>query len=163
MEKKSDIKGILLVVFIIISLALCSYVLYDKILKKDEQNSCLKTDCECENNEKDEDIEDDYYYYDKKLSTKYINIGDPLSYISFDMKNSTWKMNYNACHGYEIINGTFSIEKNRIIMNSETRGGELKIVSNYNFGQYVGILYAITREHFSLAGCTGSDYFVIDK
>ncbi len=47
MENKKDMKGILLVVFAIISLSLGGFIIYDKVLKKESFN-CPKNDCQCE-------------------------------------------------------------------------------------------------------------------
>lgn len=47
MEKKSDLKGVLLGVFLVISLLLGGFIVYDKLLKKEGQLKC-KEECQCE-------------------------------------------------------------------------------------------------------------------
>ena len=161
MENKSDIKGILLVVFIVISILLLGFVVYDKVLKKENCN-CPKNDCQCEKCSKNDDLNNEVKL---TLSSKYTNADDKKSYISFDIANGTWSFTRNNCHEYEDLSGTYSIKNNEIILKYVgTREGTedvLKvIVDNSN---HVEKIYGDDENNgYSFAGCSSSEYFVVE-
>jgi len=165
MENKSDIKGVLLVIFIVISLLLSGFVLYDKLLKK-ETCDCPKTDCKCEKCKECEKCEEKLI-----LSTKYINKSDKNSYITFDTTNKSWYSIRNVCEGYEELRGSYFIENNKLRLLSDSFSDEKS--SNYganvvfalvsNGSGHVEKMYDLIENDFYFTGCMGSDYFIADK
>ena len=161
MENKSDVKGILLVVFIVISLLLAGFVLYDKLLKKDTC-TCPKNDCQCEKCDNSCDVASDYLgeYAMAFLSAKYNNVGDKKSNIVFKA-DGTWSANINSCHEYDSINGTYELEENSIILSSDDLNSgktTLTIVSGDSSD-----IYLLYEKEQNITGCSNRRYFVIEK
>lgn len=152
MENRKDLKGIFLVLFIIISILLAGFIIYDKFLKKDN-DSCVTVPCNCE--EKKEKI----------LANKYVIEEDKTNYIAFDTEKLTWEAVRNHCEGYEQINGTYYIENGNIYLNSKVFSDDhpsvvLKLIFD---GNKVVKIHDSVDEEFHFAGCAPSDYYVIEK
>lgn len=58
MENKKDLMGILFGVFLTISILLGGFVIYDKLIKNNEEKDCPKTECNCEKCEKCEECKE---------------------------------------------------------------------------------------------------------
>ena len=165
MEKKKDVKGLLVIILAIIVLLFSCFVVYDKLLKK-ETCDCPKTECKCKKCDNDKNkndcIESDYdSEYDNnptQLYGKYVNIKDKKSNIVFSL-DGTWKLNRNVCHGYENISGTYSVDANRIILKGTNHDEEgiLSIVST------TGEIILLLDEERFITGCSGSRYFLIQE
>ena len=156
MENKRDLKGLLLVVFIVISLLLAGFIIYDKFLKED--GSCVTVPCNCE--EKKEVI----------LANKYVVEEDKSNYITFNTEKLTWDASRNHCEGFEEIHGTYYLKDGYVHLDSpvfsddssadRNDGVALKLIMN---GNKVVQLHDDAEEGFHFAGCAPSDYYVIDK
>ena len=57
MEEKKNIMGILFGVFLTISIILGGFVIYDKLIKKDNKSECVKNECNCEKCEECQECE----------------------------------------------------------------------------------------------------------
>ena len=167
MENKSDTKGLLLVVFIVISVLLAGFVIYDKVLKK-ENCDCPKTDCQCEKCKECEkcnnacDVASDYLggYGIAALTEEYKNVADKKSNIVFKA-DGTWSANRNSCHGYDNISGTYKMEENDIILSSDSLDSGktvLTIVSGDSSD-----IYLLYEKELNITGCSNRRYFVIEK
>ncbi len=171
MEKKKDIKGILLVVFIVISLLLTSFIVYDKFLKK-ETCSCPKEDCKCEKNDSNSTEKIDSNSEEKSiLSSKYINENDKNSYITFDVTNNSWSSVRNVCEGYEELHGSYAIENNKLRLlsdnftdkNSSNYGANVVFELVSDSSGHVEKMKDLIENDFYFSGCMGSDYFIAEK
>ena len=170
MENKKDIKVVLLIVFVLIALALGGFILYDKLIKK-ETCECPKNECICEKcEEKNYPTKEcqckenkDVSYYTKLLNNvKYRNISRPDNYIEFNTKDMTWKANFNNCHGYDEINGKYTIENSKIILTGndfEDGKNTFSIISG-NYNEEIQLIYDINR---GIQGCSEQEYFVAEN
>lgn len=156
MEEKKDIKGVLLVVFIILSLLLGGFIVYDKLLKNDDAEGCEKPVCQCDTEKK------------MTLASKYVNEGESLSYLEFDTVNSTWKGVRNHCEGYEDVSGTYVIENNKLTLNNEnfvSDGGVVTFELITDSSNKVIRLHDLTGDDskgeimFHYTGCSSSEYY----
>ena len=161
MEKENKNLKIMLIIFILISVILGGFILYDKVLKK-EDSKCKKDTCSCE--KMDENVND------KKimLASKYVNTKDKASYITFDSTNKTWNYYRNECHGYLTMTGTYSTEDNKVILNLSNNGRTVLILSHDNDNKELlqsdMISYGNDESNEVLfSGCSGSDYFMPEK
>ena len=165
MENKSDKKGILLVVFIVMALLLAGFIVYDKLLKKETCN-CPKDECKCEkcttNDSKiDTDYENNYSY--GGLSSKYRIGHDGKSYLQFNVDGS-WTAKRNECEFYDDISGTYEIKNEKIILKSskfDSKEVALDIVSGDGEGIYV--LYQNENDENKITGCSLRKYLYIEN
>ena len=157
MDNKKDIKGVLLAVFIIISILLAGFIVYDKFLKEDD-GSCVTVPCNCE--EKKELV----------LASKYVNEQDKDSYLTFDTTKKTWKGIRNNCEGYEEVEGTYVIENNVITLNSEVFDSYNDIVKFEMIadGSNIKKLHDMAEDksgvdvNFYYTGCSPTAYFIAE-
>ncbi len=146
MEKKKDIKGILLVVFIVISIVLAGFIVYDKFIKSNNNEDCTDTGC--------------YFSIDSDIKQLYVNEFDKESYLYFYDSNKTWVYNRNECHGYWPVSGTYTIEGDKVILNYPEGGkAVLEIQSDKKLRSNL-VEFADENDDFIFSGCAGSEYFV---
>ncbi len=164
MENEKNKNVVLLVVFIVLSLLLAGFIIYDKVLNK-STSECPKCNCQCEKcevckkcEEKSENLDEDYYH-DLISGVKYKNLSRPDNYIQFNVGNKTWKAARNSCHGYEDISGTYTIEKNEIILKGDFFEGGKNVFTMVS-GNYSGDIILIYDKDGDVEGCSEQNYFV---
>ena len=164
---KKNYKDVLLIICILIVVILGAFILYDKVLKKKESCKCQEKECLCVKcTEKEEEV----IYSASSLKTKYRNISDKESYISFDVSKETWEGYINECEGYGLIKGKYVDEENGIITLKYESGdvfGTLRMVNMDNSDNIVLLKeIPITNGDSAsilITGCSGSPYFAIEK
>ena len=153
--KKNGIM-LLLVIFIIISVSMGSFVLYDKLISKD-------TDCPGKDSQ-NEKIEPVYNYTKDSLAPKYINISDENNYIVFDKEKGNWNAKMNFCDSYEEIYGTYTVENDKVILRYiDGSNTSLNIISDSDSSNIVEILHENLPKDSANTNCMESKYFVKEK
>lgn len=166
---KKNYKDVLLIICILITLILGLFILYDKVLKKKESCKCQEKECLCVKCTEKE--EEEVIYSASSLKTKYRNISDKESYITFDVSKETWEGYINECEGYGLIKGKYVDEENGIITLKYENGevfGTLRMVNMDNSDKIVllkEIPIKIDEDASSslITGCSGSPYFALEK
>ena len=130
MENKKDMKGILLIVFAIISLSFGGFIIYDKVLKKESFN-CPKNDCQCENSETLDIVSVSYSFgggYGTRLITACKIITITENEIKFSNEYNDYVETYDMEKGkfdelVAYINNNISIFNNGVKENSNVSDG----------------------------------------
>ena len=161
LENGNGTLKLLLTIFIIISVVLGGFVIYDKVLKKNN-DKCSKSESSCEKSE--ENVSNKNNNSEIKLASKYRNIKDKESYIMFDTSNGTWKFNRNECHEYGTMTGTYTIEDNKVNLNMSNDGKAILMLLHDNYDETLlqtdKILYGDEFSDVTFAGCSTSAYFM---
>ena len=102
-----------LIIFVALTVILGGFIFYDKVLKEEKKDVPVK---EKEETKQKENVVDNNDNSVIVLASKYQNIKDKTSYIAFDKEKGTFKFYRNECHGYNYMNGTYSIKDNEVIL-----------------------------------------------
>ena len=137
MENKNDLKGILIWVFLVISLLLGGFIIYDKLLKKDTKN---EQERECEKCLQENEIPVGVYIssLDGGRYTIEIRKDNNSTYI-YEDKCGDDMCTYADAKGYVAING------NKLVLINEKCGDEYNNCApyyefKYENGQIISVI-----------------------